>query len=54
MAGQGQKRSGGEGTQRLGLGLQRVPGVGGQVVKAGLGVLVVVVALFLIEDGFCI
>lgn len=47
-------RSGGVGTKRLGLGLQHLPGVRGQVVKAGLDVLVVVVTLFLIEDGFCI
>lgn len=47
-------RSGGEGTKSLGLGFQHLLGFGGQVVKAGLDVLVVVVTLFLIEDGFCI
>lgn len=42
------------GNQEVRLGLQHLPGVRGQVVKAGLDVLVVVVTLLLIEHGFCV
>lgn len=54
MAGQRWTKGGREGTERLGQCSQHLPGLGGQVVKAGLDVLVVVVTLFLIEGGFCI